>query len=240
MIDYSEFLSFARSHAKFRAWSDAIEDQIAQGLSTQRYGDLPQWYESLAQLPDITPSHVDLLHSVTIGKPSNLTREEYDRIETAFRALIPWRKGPFDLFGLPIDTEWRSDWKWQRLLPHISPLQNRTVLDVGCGNGYHALRIFGEGARRVLGIDPSPRFVVQYAMLKHFLGAIPVDVLPLGIEALPAELLAFNTVFSMGVLYHRASPIDHLKQLKGALTPGGELVLETLIIEGDQNNVLVP
>ncbi|PMC22346.1 tRNA 5-methoxyuridine(34)/uridine 5-oxyacetic acid(34) synthase CmoB, partial [Klebsiella aerogenes] len=44
----------------------------------------------------------------------------------------------------------------------------------------------------------------------------------------------------MGVLYHRRSPLDHLWQLKDQLAPGGELVLETLVIEGDENTVLVP
>ncbi len=64
-------------------------------------------------------------------------------------------------------------------------------------------------------------------------------LLPLGIEQLP-ELQAFDTVFSMGVLYHRRSPLDHLIQLKNQLVPGGELILETLVIEGDENAVLVP
>jgi len=44
----------------------------------------------------------------------------------------------------------------------------------------------------------------------------------------------------MGVLYHRRSPIDHLYELRGALSQGGELVLETLIIEGGRGEVLVP
>jgi tRNA (mo5U34)-methyltransferase len=44
----------------------------------------------------------------------------------------------------------------------------------------------------------------------------------------------------MGVLYHRRSPLDHLIQLKDQLASGGELVLETLVIEGDENAVLVP
>jgi tRNA (mo5U34)-methyltransferase len=44
----------------------------------------------------------------------------------------------------------------------------------------------------------------------------------------------------MGVLYHRKSPFDFLRRLKYLLKPGGELVLETLVIEGDRNTVLVP
>ena len=154
--------------------------------------------------------------------------------------LHPWRKGPYQLFALTIDTEWRSDWKWDRVLPHIAPLKNRLVLDVGCGNGYHCWRMLGEGARQVIGIDPSAKFVFQFNVLKHYLGDLPVDVLPLGIEQLPTEMQCFDSVFSMGVLYHRRSPIDHLLQLKGCLKPGGQLVLETLVIEGGPGEVLVP
>jgi tRNA (mo5U34)-methyltransferase len=44
----------------------------------------------------------------------------------------------------------------------------------------------------------------------------------------------------MGVLYHRRSPLDHILQLKNQLVSGGELILETLVIEGDENAVLVP
>jgi len=156
------------------------------------------------------------------------------------KTFHPWRKGPYHLHGIHIDTEWRSDWKWDRLLPHISPLKNRSVLDVGCGNGYHMWRMLGEGAHQVIGIDPSELFLVQFEAVRKLMGDNQkVHLLPLGIEQLP-ELKAFDTVFSMGVLYHRRSPIDHLIQLKNQLVSGGELVLETLVIEGDENAVLVP
>ncbi|MCR6651196.1 MAG: tRNA 5-methoxyuridine(34)/uridine 5-oxyacetic acid(34) synthase CmoB [Cellvibrionaceae bacterium] len=213
---------------------------LAAGLSVERYGDLPGWFEAMAALPDITPATVNLRDRVAIGKPDDTDSANLARLEQALRALIPWRKGPFEVFGVHIDTEWRSDWKWQRVLPHLSPLDGRTVLDVGCGNGYHCLRMHGAGATRVIGIDPSPRFVVQFYMLKKYLGPIPVDVLPVGIEALPPSLEAFDTTFSMGVFYHRRSPMDHLRELRDTLRPGGELVLETLVIKGGLGEVLVP
>ncbi|AVV82336.1 tRNA methyltransferase [Shewanella putrefaciens] len=127
-----------------------------------------------------------------------------------------------------------------RVKQHVSPLKNRTVLDVGCGSGYHMWRMLGAGAKRVVGIDPSPLFLCQFEAVKRLAGAHhPVHLLPLGIEELP-PLDAFDTVFSMGVLYHRRSPIDHLLQLRDQLRTGGELVLETLVIDGDENAVLVP
>jgi len=111
---------------------------------------------------------------------------------------------------------------------------------VGCGNGYHAWRMRGMGAKLVIGIDPSPLFVMQFEALQHFIDDDRVYVLPLGIEAVPDNLNAFDTVFSMGVFYHRKSPLEHLFQLKQCLKSGGELVFETLVIQGDEHHVLMP
>ena len=148
-------------------------------------------------------------------------------------ALNPWRKGPFQLGSIHIDSEWRSDLKWARVAPAISSLAGRRVLDVGCGNGYYALRMRGAGAAAVFGIDPTLLYIAQFAAVSRYFVPEPVHLLPLRLEELPAGSHRFDTVFSMGVLYHSRSPIEHLRQLRDTLRPGGELVLETLILPGD-------
>ncbi len=178
------------------------------------------------------PVHADISPALSTG--------QREGIEKRLRALIPWRKGPFFLYGIDINTEWRSDWKWQRVLPHINPLVGRIVLDVGCGNGYHLWRMVGAGAKLAVGIDPMPLFLCQFEAVRKLLaGDQRAHLLPLGIEQLPV-LAAFDTVFSMGVLYHRRSPLEHLYQLKNQLLPGGQLVLETLVVTGDRHQVPVP
>lgn len=240
MLHYYQTLLNSLKQANLTEWADQLPAQIQAGLDEQRYGDLPQWKQCLDALPSIDANQVNLKDGVSIATDITLTDDTLATLKTSLEGLIPWRKGPFSLFGIDIDTEWRSDWKWERLLPHIAPLKGRMVLDVGCGNGYHCLRMLGEGAQRVIGIDPSPRFIIQFLMLKHFLNSVPVDVLPIGIESLPTDLACFDTSFSMGVLYHRRSPMDHLRELKATLKPGGQLVLETLIIEGQLGDCLVP
>ena len=217
----------------------ALPQLVARGLCPQRYGDLPRWQARLAQLPALTVSGVGL-DSDRVSVRGAADAASRARLETALQGLHPWRKGPFELFGLHLDTEWRSDWKWRRLSPHIAPLAGRRVLDVGCGNGYHCWRMRGAGAAEVIGIDPSPLFCLQFQALRRYIDEPAVNVLPMGIEQLPAELGAFDTVFSMGVLYHRRSPLEHLQALRGALRPGGQLVLETLVISGDERRCLVP
>ncbi len=237
---FKPLLDSLTDHPKLARWAVMLPEQITSGLCEKRFGDLASWRTALEALPLVTTQHIDLQSGVIVGSAEEQPEAVRQCIRQQLEQLIPWRKGPYQVHGTFIDTEWRSDWKWDRVLPHLSPLKGKTVLDVGCGNGYHCWRMFGEGAERVIGIDPSPRFIVQFLMLKHFIGNVPVDVLPLPMEAVAENLQAFDTVFSMGVLYHRRSPIDHIMELKGALKPGGELVLETLIIEGDEGKVLVP
>ena len=116
----------------------------------------------------------------------------------------------------------------------------KSVLDVGCGNGYYQWRMLGAGAESVIGIDPNWLFFCQFQAMQRYLPDLPAWHLPLALEELPEKLEGFDTVFSMGVLYHRRSPIDHLLALKDCLVKGGELVLETLVVAGDAQQVLVP
>ncbi len=209
-------------------------------LRSLRHGKLNEWLQLLESTPRLQASIVDLQSQVRIGKSCDATAEERAQLLKNLQALIPWRKGPFNLFDIDIDTEWCSDMKWQRLQAHISPLAGRTVLDVGCGSGYHCLRMLGEQARLVIGIEPHLPYVMQFAMVKRFVPATPVFVLPITMERMPPALGAFDTVFSMGVLYHRRSPLDHLLELKSMLRKGGELILETLVVDGPDGYALLP
>lgn len=246
MYDYQQLyreLLDSLKDTPLEKWLPLLSEQIRHGLCEQRFGDLKDWRQVLEKLPKVDTQKIELGSKVEVDGDNSL--ETREQINTLMQALIPWRKGPFFVHGTHIDTEWRSDWKWDRVLPHLDSLKNRTILDVGCGSGYHCWRMLGEGAQRVIGIDPSPRFVVQFYTIKHFIeqgysGTPPVDVLPVGIEAVPDNLQAFDTTFSMGVFYHRRAPMDHLRELKATLRPGGQLVLETLLIDGGLGEVLVP
>lgn len=220
-------------------WAASWPAIVENAFRKDHHGDAPRWQDILKNLPVCTASRIYLHHSA-ITVEGKVGEETQQRIEKLLRELRPWRKGPYDLYGVYIDSEWRSDKKWQRLENHIHPLENRVVLDVGCGNGYHVWRMRGAGARLVVGIDPTLLNVVQFLAVQHFVGDHAVHVLPLGISDIPSSLRVFDTVFSMGVLYHRRSPLDHLIELKGCLRSGGELVLETLVIDGTLGEVLLP
>ena len=242
MIDFESTLEAVAREPVLADWSRQLPEQLQQRFHRRLHGDFPYWKEQLDALPEPAPGQV-FLDSDRVGTAATTppAAGQLADIERRLQALHPWRKGPYRIHGLHIDSEWRSDWKWRRLAPHIAPLRDRLVLDVGCGNGYHLWRMAGAGARLALGIDPTQLYLAQFLAIRHFLGGQwPVHLLPLGIEDLPPGLRAFDTLFSMGVLYHRRSPLDHLLALRELLRPGGELVLETLVVEGDAERVLLP
>ncbi|QFY90846.1 tRNA 5-methoxyuridine(34)/uridine 5-oxyacetic acid(34) synthase CmoB [Magnetovirga frankeli] len=218
----------------------ALLDSAAQAWR-RGHGDLPRWQAAIDSLPTLSAEHIELDRPTVGVQGAPLGAGQREALHQALQQLHPWRKGPFRLHGVTIDSEWRSDLKWARVAPHLDDLRGRLVLDVGCGNGYYAWRMLGAGARLVLGIDPTLLFIKQFEVVEHFLGSgHPLFLLPLGIEDLPARMGLFDTLFSMGVFYHRRSPFDHLLELHGLLRPGGQLVLETLLIPGQAGEVLVP
>jgi tRNA (mo5U34)-methyltransferase len=230
---YRSLLDTTLSH-----WLQTLPAQLDGWQRTRKHGEFDKWCKLLAKLPETSPSSVDIENAVKVGALSDINEYTQKQIAGLLRQFMPWRKGPFYIHDIHIDTEWRSDWKWDRVVDHISPLKGRNVLDVGCGSGYHMWRMLGEQANRVFGIDPTQLFLIQFQAIKHFIPHEDIHFLPLGIEEMQ-PLNAFDTVFSMGVLYHRKGPMQFLTQLKDQLRKGGELVLETLVVEGDETTVLM-
>ncbi|MPQ76595.1 tRNA 5-methoxyuridine(34)/uridine 5-oxyacetic acid(34) synthase CmoB [Hydrogenovibrio sp. JE_KL2] len=230
--------------SRLEEWKNVLPPLLEEALTPENNGNLPRWQPALEAIFKLPKSDAYTLNTSAISVHSDSTDERIrEQLKTHLKDLMPWRKGPFDIEGVFIDTEWHSDWKWDRVQPHLSSLEGKKVLDIGCGSGYHIWRMMGEGARFAVGVDPSLLFMSQFLVLKHFIGdSVPAYFLPLTLEQLPVINKAeeFDTVFSMGVLYHRRSPIDHLLDLRKHMKPGGELVLETLVVPEPYGQLLVP
>ena len=221
-----------------------------RACQTNPHGTLEKWRGVVERLPDLTASSRNFARpTVRIGDPRDCDDETRARIKELLLQLKPWRKGPFELFGVTIDGEWRANLKWRRLAKKITSLRGRRVLDVGCGNGYYLWQMLGQGATIALGIDPGQLFIAQFNALKRYCPDCPAFVLPLTSEQFPvgsgvdergSSGIGFDTVFSMGVLSHRRDPHGHLRELINFTRPGGELVVETLVVDGDKDTVLIP
>ena len=217
----------------------ALTQVLATWQTDSKHGNWPKWEKRRQQLPSPASPTWSVKDGVVQLSTDAFGERESRTIEHLLRQFMPWRKGPYQIGQTMIDTEWRSDLKWDRLLPHITPLTGRDVLDIGCGSGYHLWRMLEAGAKRVVGIDPTDLFFMQHLIVSHFAPQVPIHFLPLALEQLPASD-AYDTVFTMGVFYHRRDPFSFLKQCQRQLNVGGELILETLVVPGDSQTVLMP
>ena len=212
------------------AQDDAVRAALARATP---HGHFADWLATVAALPSSETQQIDLQAAAVSASGDTLPN-----LEAGLRALQPWRKGPFDLYGVHIDSEWRSDLKFARLLAAGVDFSGKHVLDVGCGNGYYLYRALGAGAKMALGLDPSWHYLAQYLALERLLGTQHCAYLPLTLD--DCAPTGFDLTLSMGVLYHRRDPLQHLAQLRDTLRDGGQLILETLVIDGDAQTVLVP
>ncbi len=198
---------------------------------SHKYRDL------VAALPEHSNSYCDLSKDlVTIGKPSDIP----DGFKEICQQLIPWRKGPFNLFGIEIDAEWRSDFKWNRLKESLGSLKEKRILDIGCNNGYFMFRMMHENPQLVLGIDPALHCCAQFRFLNHFAQQKRLQFEMFGIDEVKHFDNFFDLIFSMGILYHHRNPMQQLIDIREALRPKGEVILETIGIAGDGSYAIYP
>lgn len=205
------------------------------------HGSFSEWARIISEIPKPEGTTIDLDR----WAPRVTAPGDFSRLPALLQQLGPWKKGPFDIFGATIDAEWRSDAKWDRLMGFVESVQDETILDVGSGNGYFLLRAAGAGARFVLGLEPSVLFTAQYLALERCFDCDRVALLPATSREFekaraPGEWRFFDTVLSMGVLYHRRSPLDHLSELRGFARRGGRVIVETIVDEGPKGHALVP
>ena len=200
-------------------------------------GNIPKWESAISQLSQNPAGSIEyakpyLKITTNTDYPTDLT--------PSLKQLMPWRKGPYQFNEFNLDSEWRGDMKWDRIAPHIQSLQNKIVLDVGAGNGYFSYLMSLAGAKIVLGLEPFLLFNYQFKAIRSLLDNPPnACVLPLRLEQMPNQTL-FDTIFSMGVLYHQKDHLLHLKQLRSLVKDSGELILETLIIDEKFGNSITP
>jgi len=195
----------------------------------------------LQDLPKAVPSSVDADRDrIRIGVANDLDKARQNALFNALCRLKPWRKGPFDVFGVALDSEWNSAIKWNRLAEHLGPQHGKRILDIGASNGYYMFRMADREPALIIGIEPHLNYYFQFLALGRYLPFTSLYNLPLKLEELPALKSCFDTVLCMGILYHRRSPLDTLLQIRERMVTGGQLVLETLVLEGEQEVALFP
>ena len=147
---------------------------IQEWKNTVHHAEQKKWEKQLQSLPDIEAKDFHFEDTVSIGDARDLSLEAEKHLKTVLKGYMPWRKGPFNLFGVEINTEWRSDFKWNRIANDLPDLTGKRVLDVGCGSGYHLFRMQQAGAAQVIGIDPTILFFYQFLIFKKYIPSINI------------------------------------------------------------------
>jgi tRNA (mo5U34)-methyltransferase len=222
-----------------KALSEKVERRNEEIFSANKKGIALS--NVLEKLPPIFHPTTDVDRArIRIGSPDDLDERQKESLYEALCDLKPWRKGPFELFGVPLDAEWDSSIKWDRLSRHLDSLSGKRVLDVGSSCGYYLFRLAALEPVVAIGIEPYLNFYFQFLALSRYLDLPQLHCLPLKLEEMPEMRCCFDLVLCMGILYHRRSPLDTLLHLHQLMVPGGRLVLETLILGGDSDTALFP
>jgi len=195
------------------------------------------YQEAIKALPVYEEVEVKHGDRVEVQVP-HLSPEQATQIEEIARLMKPWRKGPFQLGDLFIDSEWQSQIKYNLLEPHFD-LKDKIVGDIGCNNGYYLFRMLSQKPKKLIGFDPSAIYYSQFQFINHFIKSDIVYEL-LGVEHVAFYEHKFDTLFCLGVLYHRSDPVAMLKSLFKGLNKGGELILDTFMIDGEEEMCLTP
>ena len=178
--------------------------------------------------------------TVTIGLESEVSGDDQLLIRDQLHAFMPWRKGPYSIFGIDIDAEWRSEKKWHRLKPFLPDLTGKLIADIGCSNGYYMFRMAPHNPKYVLGFEPSVQPYFCFKALNSMAGFNNLEIDLLGVEHISLFPETFDIIFLMGVIYHRPSPVEVLRDVWSSLKPGGTLLLESQIIPGESPLALFP
>ncbi len=177
---------------------------------------------------------------VTIGKSHELTEPEQREVKSHLQTFIPWRKGPFSIFGVDVDSEWQSQRKWQRLVDFLPDMEGKVVADIGCSNGYYMFRMVPHKPKVVIGFEPSVQHYYCFKALNSMAGIENLHIDLLGVEHLSLFPECFDVLFLMGIIYHRSSPVECLRDIFSSLRTGGTLVLESQALPGESEIALFP
>ena len=209
-------------------------------IECREWKNVQPWYEQIQTISQIEKKNLSIDYGdwFSVGKKEDLSFEEHEIVLNAAKKLIPWRKGPFNIFGLEIDSEWQSNIKYNLIRPHFN-LKDKIVADIGCNNGYYMFRMLEDKPKKLVGFDPSPLTLHQFEFINHF---VKSDIIyeMLGVEHLEYYNHKFDFIFMLGVLYHRADPIGTLKSLARGLNSKGEILIDTFMIDGEEELCLSP
>lgn len=167
------------------------EDERALWLNANK-----QWWESQPMRYDFS----------TPLSAKEFSEEFYKEIDKRFfessRFFAPWKQVPFDTI---ID---------------FGSLSGKRVLEIGVGNGSHAL-LLARHSKEFVGIDLTEYAVKSTKRRMEVFGLNNVSIQQMSAEKLEFPDNYFDFVWSWGVIHHTADTNAALREMHRVLKPGG-------------------
>ena len=215
-----------------------LRTKLNERLGDERW---KRWREGAAGVEGIRASRLSIEGDrVRFGSAEDLNEEEAERVGESLKAFLPWKKGPYEIFGHAIDSEWRSDIKWQRILPYLGEVKDTVVADIGCHNGYYMYHLRALGAKNVIGFEPMPINYFNHQLMQNIYPTPEISLELFGVEHVDLFPESFDLILCMGILYHHTDPIGLLRKMRIALKPKGRIMIDCQGISGDDCISLTP
>lgn len=216
---------------------DFLFNIFLESKNFSNHGNYYKWIKILNSLPKISTSYLNCSKSsIIIGKKNEINEAQIKTLEKELLKLSPWRKGPFNIFGLEIDSEWRSEKKWQRIQNYLPNIKGMKIADIGCNNGYYSYKLLELQPDLIVGMDKTALYIIQFLALKAYTKQIQeLIVLPCSSEEFNFKKIKFDLILSMGVLYHSKNPSSHLNSLRHLVKKNGYIILETIVSNKSEN-----
>ncbi|RYZ48592.1 MAG: tRNA 5-methoxyuridine(34)/uridine 5-oxyacetic acid(34) synthase CmoB, partial [Proteobacteria bacterium] len=216
----------------------SLRQSLNSKLSQDRWN---RWRNGAAAVEGLRAGSLSIVDDVVrFGNADELNEDEREKLDQGLNAFLPWKKGPYEFFGQRIDTEWRSDLKWQRVKPFLTDMKGQVVADIGCHNGYYMYHLRAMGAKSVIGFEPMPINYYNHQLMQNLYPTPEINVELFGVEHIDLFPDSFDTILCMGILYHHTDPVGLLRKMRIALKQEGRIIIDCQGIAGDDTISLTP
>ena len=135
----------------------------------------------------------------------------------------------YETVGKNAENNEKSD--AEKLLESLIPqnLQEKVVLDLGCGNGRHSEVLCERGAEKVVAIDLSESMIEEANARKIEKQLSQLELVRADMDNLPIGENKFDFIFSRFSLMYSGKMEQVVSDLSKSLVAGGEILVETSV-----------
>lgn len=199
------------------AWGTSIAYFLLMLVPTTVY--LRRWLNAKPR-PKFSSTHDAILHLRTIPYYSDLIRDTY---------LGADADGSLERF--------RNSAEFAQVKALLGDISNKTVLDLGTGNGIAAAALADAGAQQVIALDPDLSDQIGGRAASRMAKGKPIAVVSALGERLPLGAQIVDVIYSRQVLHHAQDLPGMVAECFRVLRPGGTFLSTRDHVVDDENQL---